>query len=127
MSQLPPASDFNALTSGVAPVPLEGVQPDALARKWLALHRAAAAVAELTGHGAEELPDPGIFAATVAQLPAGRRRLIDEGLSDLIAVMEPGLTALLSIHQRGGDASTSAKALWREFVSAREAVQSLTR
>ena len=123
MSQLPPASDFTASASGATP---SGVAPDALARKWVALHRAAAAVAELTGHVAEELPDPGSFAATVAQLPPGRRRMIDEGLSDLIAVMEPGLTALLSIHKRGGDASTSAKALWREFVSARAAVQSLT-
>ena len=47
------------------------------------------------------------------------------GLTDLIAMMEPGLTALLDVHAKGGKASAAALALWQEFTAARLALVAL--
>ena len=33
--------------------------------------------------------------------------------------MAPGLAALLAVHERGGDATAPASALWDEFANAR--------
>lgn len=102
--------------------PDAGLGHDSLWRKWLALHDAAAAIAALAD---EVAPDPAEGAAFMAPVSASRRRLLDEHLSDLIAVMEPGLAALLSIRRRHGDASGSARALLGEFSRARALIERL--
>ena len=110
--------------AALAASPGVALAPAPLARKWVVVHEAAGAIAALAGEAAIT-PDEAGFAEAVAQLAPGRRRLVDEGLADMIAVLEPGLIALLSIQKRGADASSGARALWREFVSARSAILSL--
>ncbi len=93
--------------------------------QWRALHAAADAVQALAGHGASSTAPTATaeqlrgFPVAAAALTGGRRRLVEEGLADLVAIMEPGLAALLSVHERGGHAAIPAQALWQEFVSAR--------
>jgi hypothetical protein len=48
-----------------------------------------------------------------------------QALDDLVAIMEPGLTALLVVHSRGDNAGAAARALWQEFVAARDALMAL--
>jgi hypothetical protein len=36
---------------------------------------------------------------------ARRRVMIEQSLGDLVAVMEPGVAALLAVHERGGEAA----------------------
>jgi hypothetical protein len=104
-------------------MPDAGLARDSLWRKWAALHTAAAAIATLAGDDAPDPAESAAFVAALAPLTATRRRLIDEHLSDLIAVMEPGLAALLSIRRRDGDASASARALLDEFRRARAMIE----
>lgn len=49
----------------------------------------------------------------------------EKAISDLAAVMEPGIKALLSVNARGADPQPAAKALWQEFECARDAVLAL--
>ena len=99
-----------------------------LESRWRALRAAADAVLMLSG----EPIQPGMpadlrhFPTAIAALTGGRRRLVDEGLSDLVAIMEPGLAALLAVHERGGNVAVPAKALWHEFVSARDMLVAIT-
>lgn len=98
----------------------------ALSLRWAALHDAAAAVAMLAGLPAEK-PDPAVrgFPAR-ARDGAGRRfPLIEQGLADMAAFMQPGLAALLAVNARGQDASVPAHALWQEFHAARAAIMAL--
>jgi hypothetical protein len=100
----------------------------ALDRQWLALHEAAAAVAALAGRGPRALspdlmpPELRGFPALVGTLAGARRQMVEDGLADLVAIMEPGLTALLCVHERKGDTTVPALALWQEFMSARAAL-----
>ena len=126
--------------SGFEPPPADG-QPSAISPQnrpgtalevqWTALQRAADAVATLAGEGrAAKGAENGLSATpppALRQLDERRRRLIEEGLGDLVAIMEPGLTALLAIHRSGGDPTAPASALWREFLSARGALEALAR
>ena len=48
-----------------------------------------------------------------------------QGVDDLAAIMEPGLSALLAAHASGADAPAAAQALWEEFQSARNALMGL--
>ena len=115
MNLHPPS--MNPQESGTALVRLES--------QWRALHAAAEAVLVLAGTGSEPAaitarsPELRHFPTAVAALTGGRRRLVEEGLADLVAIMEPGLAALLSVHDRGANAAIPAQALWHEFVSAR--------
>jgi hypothetical protein len=102
-----------------------------LERQWRALHEAAAAVAALAGRGPRSVsPDPVPFElrgfpSQVGMLVGARRQLVEEGLADLVAIMEPGLTALLCVHERKADTTVPAQALWQEFMSARGALVAL--
>ena len=59
------------------------------------------------------------------QVTGGRRMLVDQALEDLLAMMEPGLTALLDAHQHGGPTAPAAMALWQEFLRARRGLMAL--
>jgi len=99
------------------------ISPDLarLERQWAAINAAAEAVLGLAGSAfqvasPEPLPH---FPKAVAALTGARKRLVEDSLGDLVAIMEPGLAALLAVHERGGNAAVPAQALWHEFASAR--------
>lgn len=98
----------------------------ALSMKWSALHDAAATVALIAS-----IKDPGMtppirnLPTAIRDARAERRALAEQGIDDLSAMMEPGLTALLSAHARGADPRPAARALWAEFVAARDAIVAL--
>jgi hypothetical protein len=88
--------------------------------KWRALQNVASAVADMAGIGADApettVPD---FPGMLAQTSGWRRNLAEDGLDDLIAIVEPGVGALLAVHARGHNTAPAATALWREIVLAR--------
>ena len=101
--------------------------PSAMNARWAALHDAGAAtraLAELP----DEAVDPAILSFPEAMREAGGWRLAaaEQGIEDLLAVLVPGLSALLTAHARGSDITPPALALWREFESARDALLILT-
>lgn len=94
--------------------------------KWAALHNAAGVVAVLAGFEEEPLSAPiRNFPASVREAASWRRELAQTGIDDLAAIMEPGIAALLAVHGRGADAQAPARALWREFQAARDALLTL--
>jgi hypothetical protein len=98
----------------------------AMAQRWSALHQAADVAAILAGLGEETQPrEMHDFPAVIHAAGGWRRNLAEQGLADLTAVMEPGLAALLAIHERGADPAVPALALWEEFHAARCALLAL--
>lgn len=120
MSANPPMTDPFAM-----PAPSGRVRgpSSVLGRQWHALHRAAGAVAAMAGIELE-LDSPAIreFPEAILSVQGWRRNLAEQGVADLAAVMEPGLTALISVHSRDGDAYAPAQALLQEFAAARDAL-----
>ncbi len=101
-------------------------QPTLLARQWSALHRAAVAVSGLAGEAVRPLsPEMRDFPANIARIGGWQLSLAQHGVADLAAVMEPGLTALISVHARGAEPQAPARALLDEFNSACKAIVSL--
>lgn len=99
----------------------------ALSMKWSALHDAAGIVATIAGLSAEVMtPQIRNFPANIRDASDWRRELAEQGIADLSAVMEPGLTALLAAHARGAVPQAAAEALWREFLNARDALLTLS-
>lgn len=94
--------------------------------KWAALQEAGAVVCMLAGEeperGSPEIRD---FPATIRDAGGWRRALAENGIDDLAALMEPGIAALLAVNARGIDATIPARALWREFAAARDALLAL--
>tara|TARA_E500000305_G_C3973443_1_gene213122 strand:+ start:227 stop:598 length:372 start_codon:yes stop_codon:yes gene_type:complete len=91
--------------------------------RWTALVDAGNALALLAGTRDDAANRPARdFAAALAQCPAPRRRLADNAVADLAAIMESGLSALLAGQQRGGNTQPAARALWREYVNARDSL-----
>ena len=96
---------------------------DAMTRKWLALHDAAAAVRAVARLGPEPVsPEVQSFPAVIRAVGGWHRQHAEQGLDDLLAIMEPGLSALLTLHARGGNSQPAAMALWQEFKAARDAL-----
>ncbi|HSG35571.1 MAG TPA: hypothetical protein VLA37_13640 [Sphingomonadaceae bacterium] len=90
--------------------------------KWAVLGNAAGIVAQLAGvepAGQHAFPEA-IFAAT-----GWRRELAEKSLDDLVAVLEPGIAALIAVNARNADARPAAQALWREFEASRDALLAL--
>jgi hypothetical protein len=98
----------------------------AASRKWAALQDAANVVASLAGLEPErpgaELRD---FPVLIRDAAKWRRDLAEQGIDDMTAMLQPGITALLGVNARGADPRPAALALWREFLQARAAVLSL--
>ena len=94
-----------------------------LAPRWAALHETARDIARLGQLGAER-PCEQIdsFAENAHAAPQWRGALADRALSDLFAVVEPGLTALRTIEKEGRDPTAAAVMLWREFHRARASI-----
>jgi hypothetical protein len=96
---------------------------DRLAARWSALAGAAQVVAGLAQARDVEAALRPPF--TLDRAGGGRRVLVDQALDDMLAMMEPGLTALLAVHQRGGATGPAAMALWQEFLRARRGLLGL--
>ena len=94
--------------------------------RWAALADAANVVAVLAGIEPER-PTAEVrnFPALIRDAEAWRREQAENGVSDLAAVMEPGIAALLAVNARGADPKPAAMALWREFTAARSAILTL--
>lgn len=131
-----PPTDFG--TPGTLGSPAGGMLPgsgrpqfgqastSALGMKWSALHDAAGVVATLAGI----LPDPMTaalrnFPAVMRDAGGWRRAMAEQGIEDMSAFMEPGLSALLAVHARGVSPAPPALTLWQEFVAARDALLAL--
>ena len=98
----------------------------ALSMKWSALHDAAATVALLAAIEAEPMTaELRNFPAVMRDAGGWRLAMTEQGISDISAIMEPGLSALLAAHARGADARPGARALWQEFHGARNALLAL--
>jgi hypothetical protein len=122
---------MNAIPPSFTPAPGSGGAQfaegpaDADAR-WAALADAASLVATLAGLAPEpdtrELRE---FPGLICTAEAWRRERAENGIADLVAIMEPGLAALIAVSDRGADPQPAALALWREFAAARAALLSL--
>lgn len=100
--------------------------PDSLALQWAALREAASAVAALAGDEVRaDAPPHLLFPRGLRHAVPRRRAMIEQALGDLVAIMEPGVAALLAVHERGGQAGPAARALWQEFVAARQGLLAL--
>lgn len=99
---------------------------DPAAARWAALCDAAAIVAVLAdADPIADANDAADFAARVTGAEAWRRVMVENGIADLGAIMEPGIAALMTVNARGADPRPAAQALWREFSAAREAIVAL--
>lgn len=99
---------------------------DTIGAKWRALSDAATAVAAAAnlrcvamGSAAQGFP------AAINALGGWQLAQVEQGLDDLVAIMEPGVAALLALHQRGADCTAPAEALIGEFNRARETLLNL--
>jgi len=127
-TDLPPGFDglSTATAARLKPAQEYPGAPGPLARQWQALHRAASAVAALGGIPLETLnAEARDFPERIALVSGWRGGLARQGVADLAAVMEPGLTALISVHSRGADPAPAARALLQEFTDARDALLTL--
>jgi hypothetical protein len=98
----------------------------ALSMKWSALHDAATIVGALAGIPGETMrSDVRSFPLVMREAGGWRRDAAEQGIEDLAAVMEPGLSALLAAHARGASPAAPALALWQEFLAARDALLTL--
>jgi hypothetical protein len=124
MNAIPPT-----ITPGSAsPFIFGRMAASALSRKWAALHRAAQVIATLAGLEPESAtPEIQDFPASIHDAAPWRRDLAERGIDDIVATMQPGISALLSIDAGGGDPRAAAMALWHEFMEARAAVVALLR
>lgn len=95
---------------------------DSLSRRWTALHKAAGVIATLAGEAPGPAADVLAFPDRMRRAPHWRRTLAEQGIEDLAAIMEPGLSALIAVHSHGRDAAAPARALWHEFTAARDAL-----
>lgn len=94
--------------------------------RWFALHDAAGVVATLAGVPACRFDAAErTFPATMRDANNWRRDLAEQGITDLCAIMEAGIAALLNLHARGSGAQAPARALWEEFTTARAALLAL--
>ena len=87
---------------------------------------AAATVALLAGQEAPGMSqEVRSFPVSIRDAQPVTRELVENGIADLAAIMEPGLSALIAAHARGAHPQAAATALWQEFLSARDALMAL--
>ena len=100
--------------------------PSAIGKQWAALQDAAAAVAEMAGLATEKPSAPvRDFPALIGDVGGWRLKLASDGVSDMAAMMTPGVKALLAVAARGQDPTAAALTLWREYHHARTALLAL--
>jgi hypothetical protein len=98
----------------------------AMSMKWSALHDAAVVIDTLAGLAAEPMsPEIRNYPAVMRDAGGSRRDLAEQGIEDILAVMEFGLAALLAAHARGAAPGPAALSLHQEFLVARNALLTL--
>lgn len=97
----------------------------ALAQKWAALHAVAELVASLGHVEPGPVPEAEVFGPALERAGGWRLDLARQGVDDIAAMLEPGLSALLTVHGQGGDTRAAATALWHEFDRARQPLLAL--
>ncbi|WPZ06544.1 hypothetical protein [Pelagerythrobacter marinus] len=115
-----------------APIPQETMSAPArqgeasLSAQWSAMREAGAAIGQLAGV-APQRPEAAErnFAATIRDAGEWRLALARDGLADMAAMLQPGLSALLAVKARGHDASAPARALWEEYCARHDALLAL--
>jgi hypothetical protein len=96
---------------------------NALSMKWSALHDAAETVALLAGiEGKAMTQQARAFPISLRDARPATRELVESGIADIAAVLEPGLSALIAAHARGTVPHSAAEALWDDFIGARDAL-----
>ncbi|MBV7265502.1 hypothetical protein [Erythrobacter ani] len=94
-----------------------------LAERWATLHEQAAELARHAGLAPEAISAGSEdFLAALKNAHGWQQDLVWQGVEDIDAMMQPGLSALQVIAARGQDVAAPALALWREYHLAREAV-----
>jgi len=116
---------MGVLPLSITPASSTGAGEDLIDLKWLALHDMADIVAAMAG--LEPAPEAAMaaFPALVRRAAPWRRRLVQRGIDDIAAAIDPGFSALLGIEAKGIDARPAALVLWRQFVAARAAIVAL--
>lgn len=100
----------------------------ALGLKWQALHDVGATIAKIAKAESEPMtPEVRHFPAAIRDAGGWRRETAEQGIEDIAAMLEPGLTALLASAERGGNPEVPARVLWQEFIGARNALLTLSR
>lgn len=89
-----------------------------------AMARAIAAHAQLDGAQCE-LANLERIARALAKMDKDRSDRLLDAFGELRAVLAPGLSALDTIRRRGADSSEAARALWCEWIAARDALFAL--
>lgn len=120
MSTLPPDSQAGPAAGAAAGRRREH---DTL-RRWATLHEAAGIVAALAGVAPSD-EDLTSFPAALRHSRGWRRNLAEQGIDDLSLILQTGIAALLSARRNGAASVAPARALWDEFVTAREALVGL--
>ncbi|WP_230279499.1 hypothetical protein [Croceicoccus sp. Ery15] len=86
---------------------------DPLAPRWAAMHRAAGALAALTG---SSVPGTERHANLYpVAMPEGRSAAMEAVLGDLCSMLETGLYAVLQAREHGADGKIAARALLARF------------
>ncbi len=97
-----------------------------MSMKWSALLDAGDLVCALAGIAPEaRKAEVRNFPAIMKDTGGWRCQLAQNGVDDLAAIMEPGLSALLAVRARGANTGPAALALWHEFHAARAALLAL--
>jgi len=94
--------------------------------RWAALADAANLVAWLAGLESDPVArEMHALPELIRSAEPWRRERAENGIADLVAIMEPGLAALIGVNARGVDPQPAALALWDEFAAAHAALLSL--
>ena len=97
------------------------------AKRWREVHRAGQEIAAMAALSKEPLTgELERFPEEIEAIGGARWTLAQETLSDIDAMLRPGLCALRAIAARGQDTTAPALALWREFHASRSALMALT-
>lgn len=101
---------------------------DAMNVQWAAVQNAAGAVAMLAGLAPDAVEsEMHGFPESLRDQPEWKIALAGRGVSDLAAILQSGVKALLAVNAQGRDAAVPAMALWREYDTARSAIVSLAK
>ncbi|MDG6079385.1 hypothetical protein E3U23_09290 [Erythrobacter litoralis] len=116
--------DTAATLPSYGPVAIEDL--DALRKQWSALHEAAAAVCDIARIARFEPVESVLSLPERAEAVGGERyRMVREGVGDLVAIMQPGMRALLAVSAEDKETRAPAVVLIEEFHAARDAILSL--
>jgi hypothetical protein len=101
-------------------------RPLTLRERWENLHESAQLIGSMAHLAKEEYRgNIADFPVTIMRSSVPKQEIAEQGLQDLDAMIQPGLTALLAIEARGQNTTAPALALWREVHAARQALLGL--